>query len=309
MNQPKRTKIDTRTPFDNGTLMKWMYCFEQTYPFFQFEHLCKSILDHPIPIIKLGKGSRKILYVGAHHGMEWITSAMLVQFVEEFCYATATNRRIGNHLPSMVYETHTLYVIPMLNPDGVEYQIHGIEEDNPLYTRLLAMNHESKDFSHWQANARGVDLNHNYDAGFEEYKTLESENGILGGAPTRYSGESSESEPEVRALCNFIRYHSDLRGVMSLHTQGEEIFYKSGSKVLPQTRAIAARLANLSGYCLSNAEGLASYGGLTDWCVQKMNLPAFTVECGKGKNPLPFDNLPLIYGCIRNMLFSFPLLL
>ena len=139
MNQPKRMKIDIRKPFDNGTLMQWMYQLEKAYPIFQFEYLCESILERSIPIIKLGKGSRKILYVGAHHGMEWITSAMLVQFVEEFCYATVTDRRIGNHFPSVVYETHTLYVIPMLNPDGVEYQIHGVEEDNPLYARLLAL--------------------------------------------------------------------------------------------------------------------------------------------------------------------------
>ena len=53
------------------------------------------------------------------------------------------------------------------------------------------------DFTHWQANARGVDLNHNYDAGFLEYKQIEAEQGILGGGPTRYSGECPESEPEV----------------------------------------------------------------------------------------------------------------
>ena len=40
--------------------------------------------------------------------------------------------------------------------------------------RGLKYNQQSDDFSHWQANARGVDLNHNYDSGFYEYKKIES---------------------------------------------------------------------------------------------------------------------------------------
>jgi g-D-glutamyl-meso-diaminopimelate peptidase len=75
----------------------------------------------------------------------------------------------------------------MLNPDGVDLQIKGIEAGGILSERLLKMNGR-EDFSHWQANARGVDLNHNYDAGFHEYKKLEKENDICAGA-TRYSGE------------------------------------------------------------------------------------------------------------------------
>ena len=197
----------------------------------------------------------------------------------------------------------------MLNPDGVEYQIHGVKEDNPLYERLLSMNGQSECFTHWQANARGVDLNHNYDAGFWEYKKLEVENGIPQGAPTRYSGSAPESEPETRALCDLIRFHNDLLGVMTLHTQGEEIYFQSGGKIPKKSKAIAAKLSALSGYHLSAAEGLASYGGLTDWCIQKLDLPAFTIECGKGENPLPYAMLSSIYVDLRQALFSFPTLL
>ena len=49
------------------------------------------------------------------------------------------------------------------------------------------MNGGSEDFTRWQANVRGVDLNHNYDAGFDAYKQLEPSLGITGGGPTRQS--------------------------------------------------------------------------------------------------------------------------
>lgn len=194
----------------------------------------------------------------------------------------------------------------MLNPDGVNYQIHGLEKSNPLYDRVLQMNGNSSDFSHWQANARGVDLNHNYDAGFSEYKSLEAENQILGGAPTRYSGTAPESEPEVAYLCNFIRFHKNLCGVLTLHTQGEEIYYQSGNQTPAKFESIAKKLAQMSGYKLTHAEGLASYGGLTDWCVQNQGLPSFTIECGKGKNPLPITCAFPVYANLRRLFFLFP---
>jgi g-D-glutamyl-meso-diaminopimelate peptidase len=93
---------------------------------------------------------------------------------------------------------YTLSVIPMLNPDGVEYQIHGVEENNPLRERLLEMNDGSEDFSAWQANARGVDLNHNYDAGFAEYKQLEKEQNIKKARPRDIAVSVPKANPRCR---------------------------------------------------------------------------------------------------------------
>ena len=72
----------------------------------------------------------------------------------------------------------------------------------------------------WQANANGVDLNHNYDALWEVGKAAEVENGIFGPGPTRYSGETFESESESRAVANFSRsMNFDL--VIALHSRRE----------------------------------------------------------------------------------------
>ena len=208
-----------------------------------------------------------------------------------------------------LFETRAVCIVPMLNPDGVEYQIHGVSEDHVLYDRLISMNGGSGDFRHWQANARGVDLNHNYQSGFAEYKRIEAERGIFGGAPTRYSGECPESEPETGALCNYIRYRDDLRAVLTLHAQGEEIYYTSRGESLPESERMARGLARACGYRLAEPDGAASYGGLTDWCIREMRLPSFTVECGKGSNPLPLTDFFSIYVRLRKMLFSAPFLI
>lgn len=303
----KRFVDDTR-PFDHAQLLNALQGMSERYPFLGIGSLGCSILGRSIPLLTLGHGKREVLYVGAHHGMEWITSLILMRFVNEFCEQVRQNRTAYHISLVQLLQTHTLYIIPMLNPDGVEYQIHGIEKSNPLYDRLLSMNCGSTDFSAWQSNARGVDLNHNYDAGFAEYKRLEADNGISQGAPTRYSGTEPESEPEVAYLCNFIRFR-DLRAVLTFHTQGEEIFFKSGGKTPRGSTVLARRMAMLTGYQLSQAEGLAAYGGLTDWCIQKLDLPSFTIECGKGSNPLPLRNAFPIYARLRELMFSIPILL
>ena len=293
-------------PFDRARLACAVEILNARYPTLKFNYLGNSILGHGIPLLTLGEGRRRVLYVGAHHGMEWITSALLTRFLFDLCDAHERDLSVNGISVRLLLQTHTLYVVPMLNPDGVNYQIHGVDESNPLRERLLSMN-GGEDFSRWQANARGVDLNHNYDADFYEYRRLAAENGITEGAPTRYAGEAPESEPEVASLCNLIRYHAPFCGALSLHTQGEEIYY--GASQDSRVRRIAEHLSKLCGYRVATAEGLASMSGMTDWCTRVCKIPAFTLECGKGVNPLPLSCLSFLYLQIRSLLFQFPTLL
>ena len=295
-------------PMDSTELLRCTNFLAETYPKLTVTELGNSILGKPIPVIAIGHGKRKALYVGAHHGMEWITSIVLLQFVSEFCDLLRKGVSIYRKNLSLLTEQYTVYVIPMLNPDGVDYQIHGVQAENPLYDRVRSMNGGSCDFSKWQANARGVDLNHNYNAGFQEYKQIETKEKIPCGAPTKYSGQEPESEPEVRALCNFIRFQKDMRLVLALHTQGEEIFCHPEEEVILRNFLALSRISALTGYKISEAEGTAAYGGLTDWCTLKEGVPAFTLECGKGVNPLPISDHTAIYYRLRETLFTAPTL-
>ncbi len=305
-NRKKKDLFDTVSPMDHERMMRILNDMVERYSFLSFSYLGESILGRGIPMITLGEGAKAILYVGAHHGMEWMTTWLLLRMIEEYCALYQSGGSLFGYDIRYLFSSRRIYIVPMLNPDGVAYQIHGVAQENPLYDRLLSMNGGSTDFSQWQANARGVDLNHNYNAGFVEYKRLEAEQGILGGAPTRYSGESPESEPEVGFLCNFLRYHEEIRMVISLHTQGEEIYYTGMGNITPQSFRLACSFARMCGYTVREPEGMATYGGLTDWCINSLAIPAFTVECGKGRNPLPFSDCFHIYTQIRQMLFSAP---
>lgn len=301
-----RNILDYDSPLDYKKMIEYLNEFAERYDFLGITSLGESIMGRNIPLITLGEGKKSILYVGAHHGMEWITSIVLLRFINEYAELVKKKGRIFSYEMEYLFSSKTIYVVPMLNPDGVDYQINGVGKDNLLYDRLLKMNRGSEDFSRWQANARGVDLNHNYNCGFAEYKRLEIENDIGDGAPTRYSGNMPESEPEVASLCNFLRFNEDISMVLTLHSQGEEIYYTGGGKMLPRSKQIASAFAKMSGYKLCVPEGLAAYGGLSDWYITELMRPSFTIECGKGENPLPLEDYFKIYIRLREMLFTAP---
>lgn len=297
--------------FTHETLMKRLTELSEKYELVRLSYIGKSVFDRPIPVITLGEDTarRGVLYASTHHAAENICTSVMVKFIEEYADFTSKGKSLYGINTRVLYKMRKIHIVPMLNPDGVEYRLCGVGESNPIRERLIKYNMGSEDFSDWSANGRGVDLNHNYDAYFGEYKKLESDNNITAGK-TRYSGEAPESELETAALASYIRFNEEkIDGILTFHTQGEEIFYKSRGKEAPKSAFIAKHLSKMTGYSLSEAEGMASYGGLTDWFIKEYNKPSFTVECGRGENPLDISLAENIYFTLREALFTFPVLI
>lgn len=275
----------------------------------KLSYIGESILSKRIPLITLGEETAKksVLYVSTHHASENVCTSVLLRFIREYLMAYSELKQACQINLRYLYKMRKIYIVPMLNPDGVEYRLRGISNENPIRERVIAYN-GGEDFTKWNANARGVDLNHNYDAYFDEYKKFEIENCITAGK-TKYSGEYAESEPETRALASFIRFFSnEIEGILTLHSQGEEIYYKSNGKCPKRAEALSRHIARMTGYKLSEATGPSALGGLTDWFIKEYDKPSFTIECGKGENPLDISEALSIYARMRELLFTFPIL-
>lgn len=248
----------------------------------------RSIRKREIFCVALGCGSECGIFVGVHHGMERITAALILKFIRDIAEG-----RIWGESTNEILARRRIYFIPMLNPDGAEISLGNIGEKER--EELSAMR-GGKELRFWQANARGVDLNHNYDAGYYICRAEERRAGIFSAGNTRYGGERAESEPETCAICDFTREISkNLAYAVALHTQGEEIYYGYNGKIPPGAESIAVAASEKCGYALSAPEAIASHGGYKDWVTDKFNIPAFTFECGLGKNPLPPTDFPAIY--------------
>lgn len=282
-------------PYTYEVLKDDILLLRHDFPEAEVGSIGKSIWGSNLYYIKLGTGDKKIMYNGAHHGMEWITSAMLMKFARDFLEAKQSGRALHGFNVKALWRRCSLYIVPMLNPDGVQLAAMGVPRRLPQTEKqkLLRVNGKS-DFSHWQANARGVDLNHNYDAMWQESKNMEKEYGIYSPGPTRFSGTHPESEPESHALARFTRMH-EFGLTISFHSQGKVIYHGFMKKEPPRSMAIAKAYTKISPYRLDETEGIASFGGFKDWFVDKFNSPGYTVEVGEGQNPLPPVQLPQIY--------------
>ena len=296
--------LDYRYPLDYGLMMRYIDVFMKRYDFLGVTSIGCTVMGKSIPMITLGKGKSEVLYVGAHRAGEWLTSLVLLRFINEYCELYKNKNRIYNSTLEYLYSEKTLHILPMLNADGVDYRINGVNDKNILYDRLLRMNEASgTDFSDWEANGRGVDLLLNYNCDFAKNKKSESERGIFGGAPLGYSGTSPESEPETGALCSFLRFNASVEGVISLGI-GENTVGCSLSEGAKGYSGTAGRLSRMSGYALE-AESERG-GGLSEWCVQELSLPAFDVKCGGALAELTPGALFKIYADLREVLFRFP---
>ena len=269
---------------------------EEKYGFLNTFLLTKSILSRAIEGYKIGKGKRCVFIVGTHHAMESITANLSFLLID-YLLANADSGNVKGVNCKLLLSKYSFIIIPCLNPDGVELRLHGVS-DTPLKQRQMRMS--GGDFTAWQANARGVDLNHNYDYRFFEYKAIERERGILAGA-TLFSGEFPESEPESRAVGNLVRTIAPV-AVVALHAQGEEIY---AYPRVPHVERAARRLSALSGYSLGEPTDTAAYGGLCDY-TGAMGIPSFTYEVGKGQNPLPEDTVYAIFERVADSIVLLP---
>ena len=286
-------------PPNSETLLEDIRRLSIRFPFLRVSSIGKSLLGKDLYRLELGNPQNEVLYAGAFHGMEWITTLILLNFAYQLCYALENHLRLQSVDIFHTLEQTGISIIPCVNPDGVDIMLHGAEAAGNFFS--LVQEISGGDTERWQANARGVDLNHNFNAGWFFLRNLENAAGITGPAATRYGGTAPESEPESAALARLCR-HTCFRFAIAFHSQGEEIYYHYGSRTPKRSLSMAKALSAFSGYRLSEPEGLASMGGFKDWFIDRLMRPAFTVEVGLGKNPLPIEDFWKIYPRLEPML-------
>ena len=265
------------------------------YPFLAVDSIGDSVLGTPLYMMKIGSGPNQVFYNGAHHANEWITSPLLAQFLERYAAAYATGGQIGGYDAGELYRKSTLFLVPMVNPDGVDLVTGEIGPGNPYYFTALALNGGLAGFpSDWKANINGVDLNLQYPAGWEEAKEIKFAQGYTRPGPRDYVGQAPLSQPESRAVYDFTMANN-FALTMSYHTQGEVIYWKYLDQAPPRGEEIGRRLSQLSGYALEDTPPGSAYAGYKDWFIKQFNRPGYTIEAGSGTNPLPLSQLPEIY--------------
>lgn len=221
---------------DYETTRAMLDALKRRFPHARLGVCGRSLSGRSIYTLSIGPQENPVLYTGGFHGQEWLTPLLLLRFFER----TATAVWEGDNFSAIPIQDalhgRGMMIVPCVNPDGVQIALHGAQGAGRY--EALATQISGGDFSRWNANARGVDINHNFNAGWETLHQMEQESGITGPAPRQYGGTAPESEPETQALVRLCRAHS-FRHALAFHSQGEEIFWEYGEHTPERGRMMA----------------------------------------------------------------------
>lgn len=266
------------------------------YPFIRSGEVGKSVMGKPLWCMSLGTGDNRVLYNASHHANEWITTTLLLKFTEELAKAAAVSGAIYGQSAAELLSYASLYIIPAVDPDGIDL-VTGELTSGEYYDNAarIAMSYPQYPFpSGWKANIRGIDLNLQYPALWEQARTNKYALGITSPAPADFVGSAPLSAPESRAMYDYT-LSLDPALTLSYHTQGEVIYWRFSDIRVPGAEDIGRAFSRLSGYSLEDTPFASAFAGYKDWYIDAFQRPGFTVEAGRGVNPLPLTQFEGIY--------------
>ncbi|MBE6924063.1 MAG: gamma-D-glutamyl-meso-diaminopimelate peptidase [Ruminococcaceae bacterium] len=288
--------VKTDVPISSESCRQMIQMLTEAYPFCRSETLTQTAFGRPVQTLVIGNGPRKVLYTAAHHANEWITALVLLKFAEDLAQAIVDGTTVGGVDARAISEGTTIYMVPLVNPDGVDLVTGAIAAGSFQYetARALSEFYPQIPFPDgWKANLMGVDLNLQYPAGWLQAREIKFSQGYTRPGPRDYVGRAPLSQLESRALAGYTEV-IDPALVLAYHTQGEVIYWQFGPEV-PGARELGERFAAVSGYELSDTPYESGFAGYKDWFIQNFRRPGYTIEVGRGENPLPISQFDEIY--------------
>ncbi len=199
-----------------------------------------SVSGRPLEVYQFGNGPlEKLIVAGIHGGYEWNTIELADELIDY----------LNNH-SEVVPLDQTLYILRALNPDGLA---------------------RSKGFG-GRANENNVDINRNFPS---DWQAEWPRAGCWDYIPIT-GGKAAASEPETRALIDFIQSH-DIRALISYHSAALGIF-PGGQPPDPGSLSLAEALAAVSEYPYPPINAGCVYTGqFVDWASDQ-GVPAVDIE-------------------------------
>lgn len=289
--------VPTDVPFTSELVNICAQGLTARYPFISRSTVATSAYGRNVVLLQMGEGRRSVLYNASHHANEWITTPVVLHFLEQYAEAVANEDKIFGLEAAALFRNTRLDMVPMVNPDGVDLVTGAIEAGSAQYevAQLIAAYYPSIPFPDgWKANLTGVDLNLNYPAGWEQARENKFALGFTGPAPRDYVGEAPLDQPESAAMARLTR-ETQPRLTLSYHAQGEVIYWKFMDLEPAGAEEIGQEFARVSGYALENTPFASGFAGYKDWFIQDFDRPGYTIEVGLGESPLPLSQFDRIY--------------
>jgi hypothetical protein len=216
-----------------------------------------SIQGRPIIAYVFGSGSTTMLFTGAIHGNEVSAKRLMDNWINEL-------EAKVDQIPA----GRRVVIIPVVNPDG--YVLGS------------------------RANARGVDLNRNWDVSDWQADITNTANQPLPGG----GGSAPMSEPETQALAAFTQ-STRPRLTMSFHAKAAVVIGNQAADSV----SLATEYARITGYYQGTGQSSTIFayqitGTYDDWILEKLGLASVLVELSSATDPQWSRNKPALWAML-----------
>ncbi|XP_015285166.1 PREDICTED: carboxypeptidase A1-like [Gekko japonicus] len=231
----------------------------------------RSYEGRPINILKFSTGGvkRPAIWIDTGiHSREWVTQASGIVFAKKLLDGYGKDASVTS-----ILDHFDIFLEIVTNPDGFAFT----HSKNRMWRKTRSINSGS--------SCVGVDPNRNWDAGF----------GVAGssGNPCSetYRGPRANSEPEVKAIVDFVKSHGNIKAFVSIHSYSQLLLYPFGytSKKAADAQELDA-LAKKAVDALSSLHGTQykygsiittiyqASGGTIDWTYEQGIKYSYTFE-------------------------------
>ncbi len=240
---------------------------------------------------------KQIFINGAIHGREYLTAQLVMKQMMIYLQNIIDDNYYGEISYRDMWNSVAVHVVPLVNPDGVTISQLGIEGLNNEEIRQNIYEIAASDgveitqeyLDKWKANARGVDLNRNFDALWEEYYGTDYP------SSDHYKGTSIGCEAESSALINLTENNNFLYTI-SYHTQGEIIYwnFENIEPIYDIAYSWVSQLSDSTGYGLMSDYQSVDAAGYSDWGIYRCQIPSVTIEVAYGESPYLSDQFETV---------------
>lgn len=264
-----------------------------------------SVDGRDLYVVKLGNASadKQIIITSGMHAREYVNCYVIMRQMVYYLqnYETASYKGVSYR---ELFNDVCLVIAPMTNPDGITLALEGlealrsstVEQELERIARAVIGNGDIDAYlrREWKTNARGVDINRNFDALWAEHN-----DGVGRPIAKNYKGEMAGSEPETAALVRLTDALTNPVASLCIHMQGEVIYWRCNQTGAfeAENRRLAELAREITGYTIIDTnETEPSY---SNWTILERDIPTITVENGISRYPLSYD---LTEGILRKNL-------
>ena len=137
--------VPTNVSYNYSLMSQNLASLNRTYPFLNIQTVGNSVLGKNIYVVKLGKGTKKVFYSASIHANEWITSVLLMKFIEDYCIAYNNNSRLYGYSVRRLFNSVSIYIMPIVNPDGVDLVTGNLNKASLTYLNALNISRQFPD--------------------------------------------------------------------------------------------------------------------------------------------------------------------